>query len=83
MANKTTNAYTALIQALRILPNVGAKTAQRMAHTLLQENREGAAELAAALETALNRSATAKAATRFAKAKLAKSVPTKRATRRA
>ena len=53
MANKTTNAYTALIQALRILPNVGAKTAQRMAHTLLQENREGAAELAAALDTAL------------------------------
>ena len=50
---KTTNAYTALIQALRILPNVGAKTAQRMAHTLLQENREGAAELAAALDTAL------------------------------
>ena len=51
--NKTTNAYTALIQALRILPNVGAKTAQRMAHTLLQENREGATELAAALDTAL------------------------------
>ena len=30
------DAYTALIQALRIFPNVGAKTAQRMAHTLLQ-----------------------------------------------
>lgn len=47
------DAYTALIQALRMFPNVGVKTAQRMAHTLLQHNREGAAELLAALDNAL------------------------------
>lgn len=47
------NAYTQLIQALRILPNVGAKTAQRMAHTLLHSNREGAATLVQALDHAL------------------------------
>ena len=51
--SKPQDAYTALIQALRIFPNVGAKTAQRMAHTLLQQNRDGAAELLGALETAL------------------------------
>ena len=51
--SKPQDAYTALIQALRIFPNVGAKTAQRMAHTLLQQNRDGAAKLLGALETAL------------------------------
>ncbi len=47
------NAYTQLIQALKILPNVGNKTAQRMAHTLLHHNRAGAAELAQAIEHAI------------------------------
>ena len=51
--SKPQDAYTALIQARRIVPNVGAKTAQRMAHTRLQQNRDGAAELLGALETAL------------------------------
>ncbi len=50
---KDKDAYSALIQALRVFPNVGVKTAQRMAHTLLQHNREGAAELLAALDNAL------------------------------
>ena len=51
--SKPQDAYTALIQARRIVPNVGAKTAQRMAHTRRQQHRDGAAELLGALETAL------------------------------
>jgi len=42
-----------LIEALRSLPGVGPKTAQRMAFHLLQEGRAGAQELAATLGTAL------------------------------
>jgi recombination protein RecR len=41
-----------LIEALRVLPGVGAKSAQRMAFHLLQHDREGARRLAAALEGA-------------------------------
>lgn len=51
--NKNLDAYSQLIQALRVLPNVGPKTAQRMAFTLLQQNRDGAAALAEALQYAL------------------------------
>ena len=42
-----------LIQALRRLPGVGVKSAQRMAFHLLQRDREGAAQLARALDTAV------------------------------
>lgn len=42
-----------LIDALRALPGVGPKTAQRMAFHLLQEGRAGAQELATALSAAL------------------------------
>jgi recombination protein RecR len=42
-----------LIEALRALPGVGPKTAQRMAFQLLQEGRPGARVLAAALDAAL------------------------------
>ena len=35
-------ALDALVQALRILPGVGIKSAQRMAFHLLQHDREGA-----------------------------------------
>lgn len=49
----STDAFTRLIQALRVLPNVGPKTAQRMAHTLLHQKRSEAAELADALQYAL------------------------------
>ena len=41
-----------LIEALRILPGVGPKSAQRMAFYLLERNRAGAKALAMALETA-------------------------------
>jgi recombination protein RecR len=42
-----------LIDALRALPGVGPKTAQRMAFHLLQEGRPGARALCTALEAAL------------------------------
>lgn len=42
-----------LIEALRVLPGVGPRSAQRMAYYLLQHARDGARELAAALETAI------------------------------
>lgn len=43
---------THLIDALRILPGVGPKSAQRMAFHLLERNRTGAQALATALESA-------------------------------
>ncbi|MBS4099337.1 MAG: recombination mediator RecR [Sulfuricella sp.] len=42
-----------LIDALRVLPGVGPKSAARMAYHLLQRNRPGAARLANALNAAL------------------------------
>src|SRR6185295_15131627 len=42
----------ALIDALRRLPGVGVKSAQRMAFHLLQHDREGAQRLALALQSA-------------------------------
>lgn len=44
-----------LIEALRVLPGVGAKTAQRMAHHLLERQREGGQRLAARLSEAMQR----------------------------
>jgi recombination protein RecR len=44
-----------LIDALRCLPGVGAKTAQRMAFHLLERNRAGARKLAEALVAAADR----------------------------
>ncbi len=42
-----------LTDALRVLPGVGPKSAQRMVYQLLQRDREGAARLAAVLADAL------------------------------
>ncbi|MEY3200462.1 MAG: recombination protein RecR [Pseudomonadota bacterium] len=42
-----------LIEALRVLPGVGPKSAQRMAYHLLQHDRQGAARLSLALQGAL------------------------------
>ncbi len=42
-----------LVQALRCLPGVGPKSAQRMAFHLLERNREGGLQLAQILQTAL------------------------------
>ncbi len=44
-----------LIDAFRILPGVGAKTAQRMAYHVLERDREGAMRLASALAEAVER----------------------------
>jgi recombination protein RecR len=49
----TPSALESLVAALRILPGVGPKSAQRMAYHLLQHDRAGAATLAAALSFAL------------------------------
>jgi recombination protein RecR len=46
-------ALEALIEALRGLPGVGQKSAQRMAYHLLQHDRDGAQRLAAALDHAV------------------------------
>lgn len=51
--SKKPDAFNRLINALKILPNVGPKSAQRMAYQLLQHNRDGAQELSAALQNAL------------------------------
>lgn len=42
-----------LIEALRVLPGVGPKSAQRMAFQLLERNRDGGRALAKALEEAM------------------------------
>ena len=47
------NSLDALIQALRRLPGVGVKSAQRMAFHLLQHDREGAQVLSQALHEAV------------------------------
>ena len=46
---------TRLIDALRMLPGVGPKTAQRMAFHLLQDGRDGARVLADSMTVALSR----------------------------
>lgn len=45
----------ALIQALRCLPGVGPKSAQRMAYHLLQRDQQGASRLADAMKAAVER----------------------------
>ena len=44
-----------LIEALRVLPGVGRKSAQRMAYHLLERDREGGRRLSAALAEAVER----------------------------
>lgn len=44
-----------LMEALRCLPGVGPKSAQRMAFHLLERDRDGGKRLAAALQTAMER----------------------------
>jgi recombination protein RecR len=52
---KLSPALEDLIEALRCLPGVGPKSAQRMTLHLLERDREGAAALAQALQTAAER----------------------------
>jgi len=51
---KLTPLLQQLIEALRVLPGVGPKSAQRMAFQLLERNRNGGARLGAALSAAMN-----------------------------
>jgi recombination protein RecR len=52
---KFSPALEELIEALRCLPGVGPKSAQRMTLHLLERDREGASQLASALERAVER----------------------------
>jgi recombination protein RecR len=52
---QTAKGLERLIEALRVLPGVGPRSAQRMAYHLLQHGRDGAAQLAQALQGALAR----------------------------
>ncbi len=54
-ATKSRDALGALIDALRQLPGIGPKSAQRIAYHLLQHDREAAAGLSAALAGSLER----------------------------
>lgn len=49
-----THSVDSLVQALRILPGVGIKSAARMAYHLLQRDRAGALRLSQALQVAVN-----------------------------
>jgi recombination protein RecR len=51
---QTPTALEHLIEALRCLPGVGPKSAQRMAYYLLQRDRSGAEKLAQGLQNALS-----------------------------
>jgi recombination protein RecR len=49
----STNGLDALIEALRCLPGIGPKSAQRLAYHLMQHDRPGAARLGDAIQHAL------------------------------
>ena len=49
------SSLAALIQALRCLPGVGPKSAQRMAYHLLQRDQDGATRLAESMKNAVER----------------------------
>ena len=55
MAVKPPSSIEELIEALRVLPGVGPKSAQRMAYHLLQHDRPGAQRLARSLNEAAER----------------------------
>ncbi len=52
---KEPSSLESLIQALRCLPGVGPKSAQRMAYHLLQRDQQGASRLADAMRSAVER----------------------------
>jgi recombination protein RecR len=65
-----TPALAALIEALRALPGVGPKSAQRMAFHLLQEARPAAQNIGATLQRALERVVRCRQCRMFAEAEL-------------
>ncbi|WP_137939124.1 recombination mediator RecR [Chitinivorax sp. B] len=52
---KTPSSLDQLVDALRVLPGVGPKSAQRMAYHLMQRDQKGAQRLSSALDNALSR----------------------------
>ncbi|MFL2753562.1 MAG: recombination mediator RecR [Gammaproteobacteria bacterium] len=50
---KISNNIEALIDALKILPGVGPKTAKRMALNLLSKNKDGAEQIASSIQNAI------------------------------
>lgn len=64
------NAIEQLIDALRVLPGVGPKSAQRMVYHLLERNRDGARRLAAKLEVAMDKVQHCEACRNFAETSL-------------
>jgi len=78
---KAASALDELIDALRCLPSVGPRSAQRMAYHLLQHDQDGAQRLAAALGRASAASADAAGATPSPKRSSAGFAPRRSATR--
>ena len=62
------NLLAELIEALRCLPGVGAKSAQRMAFQLLERDREGGVRLSHALAEAMQRIGHCKSCRNFSEA---------------
>ncbi|MCC7005851.1 MAG: recombination protein RecR [Ottowia sp.] len=54
LSSKAPAALQGLIDALRVLPGVGPRSAQRMAYHLLQHDRAGAAQLSVSLTQAID-----------------------------
>jgi recombination protein RecR len=67
---KNPSSLDELIEALRVLPGVGAKSAQRMAYYLLQSERSGADRLGRALGRALQNVVRCERCHGFAEARL-------------
>lgn len=67
---KNPSSLDELIEALRVLPGVGAKSAQRMAYYLLQSERQGADRLGRALGRALQNVVRCEKCHGFAEARL-------------
>lgn len=67
---KTPSSLDELVEALRVLPGVGAKSAQRMAYYLLQSERSGADRLGRALGRALQNVVRCERCHGFAEARL-------------
>jgi recombination protein RecR len=67
MADQT-NLLAGLIEALRCLPGVGARSAQRMAFHLLERDRDGGTRLADALREAMQRIGHCKSCRNFSEA---------------
>ena len=64
------NLLAELIEALRCLPGVGAKSAQRMALHLLERDRDGGTRLAQALDAAMQRIGHCKSCRNFSESEL-------------